>query len=57
MLSLLLPPKINLSVAPGFIKLEGPNGSFLKTIGSLKCHIVDIIDGSRLFIEGTTPQE
>ncbi len=57
MLSLLLPPKINLSVAPGFIKLEGPNGSFLKTIGSLKCHIVENHEGSRLFIEGDTSQE
>ncbi len=57
MLSLLLPPKINLSVAPGFIKLEGPNGSFLKTIGSLKCRIVENTEGSRLFIEGSTPQE
>lgn len=57
MLSLLLPPKINLSVAPGFIKIEGPHGNFMKKLGNLKCYLVDNPEGSRLFVVGNSLKE
>ncbi len=57
MLSFLLPPKIKLYTSPGYIKLEGPNGVFLKKIGDLKCFLIENQTGSRLFIEGNSMQE
>ena len=57
MLSFLLPPKIKLYTSPGYIKLEGPNGTFLKKIGSLKCYLVENKNESRLFVEGSSQQE
>lgn len=57
MLSILLPPKIILSVAPGFIELQGPKGSFIKKLGNLKCHLVDTHEGVRLFVVGNSLQE
>ncbi len=57
MLSLLLPPKVILSVAPGYIKLQGPNGNFIKKLGNLNCHLVESSEGLRLFVEGSSSEE
>lgn len=57
MLSILLPSKITLSVAPGFLELQGPKGSFIKKLGNLKCHLVDTSEGVRLFVVGNSIQE
>jgi len=57
MLSLLLPSKILLSTAPGYLKIQGPHGSFLKKLGDLKCSLVENQEGARLFISGGSEQE
>ena len=57
MVSYLLPKTINVSVAPGFIKRQGPNGSFLKKTGNLSFNVVSQPTGNRLFVEGTTTHE
>ncbi len=57
MLSLLLSTKIRVFVAPGFIKLEGPSGYFLKKLGSIQCYLVKEQEESRLFVVGNSSQE
>ncbi len=57
MLSFLLPKNINIFVTPGFIKIEGPKGTFLKKTGDLKFYLFPTQQGKRLFIEGASRQE
>lgn len=57
MLSFLLPQNVNLFVTPGYIKMEGPFGSFIKKTGGLSFNIVETSEGSRLFVTGSTSSQ
>ena len=57
MVSFLLPKTINLSVTPGFLQRQGPNGSFIKKTGNLTFNVVSMPEGNRLFVEGNSTTE
>ena len=57
MLSLLIPSKVTVYVSSDYIKLEGPNGNFIKKNGNLNFQLIDTKEGSRLFVSGNSIQE
>lgn len=57
MLSFQIPADISISVAPGFIKLQGPKGTFIKKVGDIKFNVFTTDTGTRLFIEGASKTE
>lgn len=57
MLSVLLPSNITVSIAPGYIKVQGPKGNFIKKTGSLIFNLLTTSQGTRLFVQGTSIKE
>ncbi len=52
MLSFLLPQNVNVFSLPGYIKMEGPTGSFIKKAGPFSFNTVSTSEGTRLFVTG-----
>ncbi len=50
MVSILVPASVRLSVAPGYLKREGPRGTLVKKTGSLTFAVIETSDGTRLFL-------
>jgi len=50
MQSFLLSSKLKISFTPGYIKIEGPYGVFIKETGDLQFNLVETAEGSRIFI-------
>ena len=57
MLSLLIPQNIKIFCTTDYIKIEGPNGTFVKKTGELKFNLLDTVEGTRLFISGPSATE
>jgi len=54
MQSFILPQNVNLFQSKNYIKIEGPYGNCIKTIGELHFHRIKTIEGTRLFVSTTT---
>lgn len=50
MLSFLLPQNVNLFFTSGFIKREGPFGSFIKNVGGLSFNTIVTSEGTRVYV-------
>jgi len=54
MLSFIIPQNIKIFCTSDYIKLEGPNGIFIKKTGGLTFNLLSTIEGTRLFISGVS---
>lgn len=57
MISVQIPSFIQILHTPGFIKLKGPKGTFIKKVGDLRFNRLKNSQGAFLFVSGTTKQE
>jgi len=54
MLSFIVPQNIKISSTSDYIKIEGPNGTFIKKSGELQFNLINTVEGLRLFVTGPT---
>ncbi len=57
MISVQIPSSIQIYQTPGFLKLKGPKGTFVKKVGDLRFNRLKNTQGSFLFVKGVTKQE
>ena len=57
MLSFIIPKNIKIFCTSDYIKIEGPNGMFIKKTGELKFNLMHTSEGTRLFIAGSSPKK
>ena len=55
--SFIIPSNIKYSLAPGFIKIEGPKGFVIKKTGDYTIKIINTSQGERLFVQGNSTKE